>query len=459
MCIRDSIVAAMLGATMTAEQLTRTVEELSQVQHELNVVARTDLLTGVGNRRYLQDVLRSAAHGPHPYGVAAIGIDGLKRINQRHGDQNGDQVLQTVATNLADACAPLGVTLCRGASDEFFVVASLPAQDFTRHISKMLARLEDVHHVGLDSRDRITASAGIAHGTGGSILNDASDALAVGKKHGGNNVWVFRDDDNEIIELRNDRGWGPRIERALLSNELCLVTQVAADSFTNRAEFHEVLLRHRSPNGILTTPVDLLDAATRLGRGPQVDNWVTSHVIAALEATQPQVRLSVNWTVDSITSPAMVRQLVVALKQAEVDPTRLVVEVTEHACITAPIAFRHGVAALRASGVQVALDDLGAGWTSLRTLEQNPVDYIKLDGYWVRDAVHSDLARIAVRSMVDCASALGISVVAEWVENDEICRLVQGLGVAFVQGYGIQRPRPIADLLYESDRHHQLASS
>ena len=452
-----NIVAAMLEAVMTAEQLTHTVEELRQAKHELEVVARTDLLTGVGNRRYLQDVLRSASHGPHPYGVAAIGIDGLKRVNQRHGEPTGDKVIQAVASSLADACTSLGVTLCRGASDEFFIVASLPMLDFTSRISEMLTQLANLRHGDLDPRDRVTASAGVAHGIGGSILNDASDALAVGKQHGGNNVWIYSDDDNHVIELRNDRTWGPRIERALQSNELCLVTQVVAGSVDNQPEFFEVLLRHRSPNGILTTPIDLLDAANRLGRGPSVDNWVTSHVIDALEATDPHMRFSVNWTVDSITSPSMVRQLVTALEQADIDPTRLVIEVTEHACISAPIAFRHGVAGLRTSGVLVALDDLGAGWTSLRTLEQTPVDYIKLDGDWVRSAVHNDLARIAVRSMVDCASALDTQVVAEWVENDEIRDLVRGLGVAFVQGYGIERPRPIAELLGELNRTRQLA--
>ena len=154
-----------------------------------------------------------------------------------------------------------------------------------------------------------------------------------------------------------------------------------------------------------------------------------------------------NWTVASITSQRMVRSVLEQLHEAEVDPTRLLIEVTEHACIESPDALDHAIETLRRAGVRVALDDLGSGWSSLRTLQTTPVDYIKLDGQWVCGARHDELSRIALGSMVECASALRTSVIAEWVEDEATMRLVADLGIELVQGWLIHRPEPLEDLL------------
>jgi diguanylate cyclase (GGDEF)-like protein len=442
-----AIVAGMIRSTMSTEALNRTISELHQAQLELELASETDLLTGVGNRRRLEGVFDEASARGERFGVAVVDIDGLKRVNDHHGNDQGDILLRSVADTLARHCSTEGLTLARCESDEFVIIASPLPKGFAVRIA---AALEDVRLLRVPSVDagmETTASAGVAYGMDLSAWTDANDALTLAKHSGGDNLWIFRPDDPGIIRLRSDRAWAKHIERAVRENTLRLAAQAVSTAATNETVFYEVLLRWQEHDGSWGPPTELLAAAERLGLEQVIDRWVTRNVISALQTSEPELHLAMNWSVGSITSASMVRMLIDSLSESDVDPARLIVEVTEHGCIESPQAFREAVDHLRDAGVRVALDDLGSGWSSLRTLQSTPVDFIKLDGQWVCGARRDELALIAIRSMIECAMALDTLVIAEWVEDEPTRELVTGLGVNFLQGWLVHRPQPLDELL------------
>ena len=442
-----AIVAGMIRSTMSTEALNRTICELHQAQMELELAAETDLLTGVGNRRRLESVFAEASARGDRFGVAVVDIDGLKRVNDHHGNDQGDVVLRAVADTLARHCSTEGLTLARCESDEFVIIASPLPKGFAVRVA---AALEDVRSLRVPSAEagfETTASAGVAYGTDLASWTDANDALTLAKQGGGDNLWIFRPDDPGIVRLRSDRAWAKRIEQAVNDNALRLAAQAVTRANNDETVFYEVLLRWQEADGTWGAPNELLAAAERLGLEQVIDRWVTRKVIEALQTTAPEVHLSMNWSVGSITSASMVRMMIDTLRESDVNPERLIIEVTEHGCIESPQRFREAVEHLRNAGVRVALDDLGSGWSSLRTLQSTPVDFIKLDGQWVCGARRDELALIAIRSMIECAMALDTLVIAEWVEDQPTRELVTDLGVNFLQGWLVHRPQPLSELL------------
>ncbi len=442
-----AIVAGMIRSTLSTEELNRTICDLNQAHMELELAAETDLLTGVGNRRRLEGVFAEAAARSDRFGVAVVDIDGLKRVNERHGNRQGDRVLRAVADTLARHCSTEGLTLGRCSSDEFVIVASPLPKGFAVRVAAALDDIRALEVFGTSTGVEITASAGVAYGVDMGAWTDASDALTLAKQGGGDNLWIFRQDDPGIIRLRSDRAWAQRIDHAITNNTLRLAAQAITGADDEVPIFHEVLLRWNEPDGSWGPPTDLLAAAERLGLERVIDRWVTRNVLETLKHTEPDVHLSMNWSVSSITSPLMVRMMIDALRESDVNPGRLIIEVTERGCIESPTAFREAVEHLRNAGIRIALDDLGSGWSSLRTLQGTPVDFIKLDGQWVCGARRDELSLIAIRSMIECAGALDTLVIAEWVEDEATRELVTELGVDFVQGWLVHRPQPLTDLL------------
>ena len=442
-----AIVAGMIRSTLSTEELNRTINELNQAQMELELAAETDLLTGVGNRRRLESVFAEASARGDRFGVAVVDIDGLKRVNDHHGNDQGDRVLRSVADTLARHCSTEGLTLARCESDEFVIIASPLPKGFAVRIAAALDDLRTLAVSGTNAGAETTASAGVAYGMSMAAWSDANDALTLAKQSGGDNLWIFRPDDPGIMRLRSDRAWAKRIERAINDNTLRLAAQAVTHASSDVPVFHEVLLRWQEADGSWGPPTELLAAAERLGLEQVVDRWVTRNVLNALLASDPAIHLSMNWSVSSITSPSMVRMMIDSLRETEVNPERLIIEVTEHGCIESPTAFREAVEHLRNAGIRIALDDLGSGWSSLRTLQSTPVDFIKLDGQWVCGARRDELSLIAIRSMIECAMALDTLVIAEWVEDQPTRDLVTELGVNFLQGWLVHRPQPLSDLL------------
>jgi EAL domain-containing protein (putative c-di-GMP-specific phosphodiesterase class I) len=243
-------------------------------------------------------------------------------------------------------------------------------------------------------------------------------------------------------------GWTSRIERALDEDGFVLFAQRIHSLGVGEVGIHaEVLLRMKNDDGTLTTPGAFLPAAERFHLASRVDRWVLRNTLAWMKQLDPATSigsLSVNLSGQSVSDRTFHVWASELLADAGVGiRAKLCIEVTETAAVTNLADAALFIQSLRASGVRVALDDFGAGASSFGYLKSLPVDYLKIDGQFVRDVVTDPLDDAAVRCFVDVARVLGIETVAEFVDDPAVLQRLITLGVDFAQGYLLHKPEPI----------------
>ncbi|HET9719462.1 MAG TPA: EAL domain-containing protein, partial [Solirubrobacteraceae bacterium] len=239
--------------------------------------------------------------------------------------------------------------------------------------------------------------------------------------------------------------WAQRIRQALDDDGLVLHWQAIVDLASGRPSHGELLLRMRSGDKLLP-PGEFLGAAERLGLIHAIDRWVVRQAIWMLARGRApaDLPLSVNLSGESVAGdPELLRLIEAELQSAEVDPSKLIFEVTETAAIANIVEAREFALGVRRLGCALALDDFGTGFGSFYHLKHLPVDFLKIDREFVHNLPHSRVDQRLVRSIVDVARALRIRTVAESVGDDATIRLLSQLGVDFIQGFHVGRPQPV----------------
>ena len=284
-------------------------------------------------------------------------------------------------------------------------------------------------------------------------LQQAADTACYAAKDGGRNrVHVWFDTDAAVNARQFEVQWTSRIEQALDTDAFVLFAQRIVAQRTGAAGLHaEVLLRMRAEDGALVLPGAFLPAAERFHLASRIDRWVLEHVIHWVGA-QPSIgelqTLSVNLSGQSVGDRAFHAWAGEKLRAAgPVICAKLCLEITETAAVTNladAVAF---IQQARGAGVRVALDDFGAGASSFGYLKNLPVDYLKIDGQFIRDLMTDPLDDVAVRCFVDVARVVGVRTVAEFVDQPEVLARLQAMGVDYAQGYLLHRPEPLSLLL------------
>lgn len=273
-----------------------------------------------------------------------------------------------------------------------------------------------------------------------------------GEGGGRNRVHVWFDTDAAVSARQFEVQWTSRIEDALDADGFTLFAQRIVAQRTGSAGLHaEVLLRMQAEDGALVLPGAFLPAAERLHLAARIDRWVLEHAIHWMGA-QPCIAalqtLSVNLSGQSVGDRAFHAWAGEKLRAAGPEIcAKLCLEITETAAITNlpdAVAFMEQV---RAAGVRVALDDFGAGASSFGYLKTLPLDYLKIDGQFIRNLMTDALDDVAVRCFVDVARVVGVRTVAEFVDRPDVLARLQALGVDYAQGYQLHRPEPLALLL------------
>ena len=260
-------------------------------------------------------------------------------------------------------------------------------------------------------------------------------------------VVVFRDiserreRERELHEQAEQAAWFDRIHDALDHDRFELHAQPIVDLATGQAVQHEVLirLRDRDDPDRLISPGAFLPAAERLGLAAAIDRWV---VRRALELSDGRHPVEINLSAHSIGDPAVSGYIEQQLEDTGADPSMVVFEITETALLENDEAARHFAQRVHELGCQLALDDFGTGYSSFTYLKQLPVDFLKIDMEFVRDAVHNPSSRHVINAVVALARAFGIQTVAEGVEDAATLELLTTLEVDFAQGYHLGRPQP-----------------
>ncbi|MFO7274135.1 MAG: EAL domain-containing protein [Bacillota bacterium] len=430
------------------------ITERKRYEEELVRLALVDSLTDLGNRRRFHQVLEGAVAEADRTGRSGalffIDLDMFKHINDTLGHAAGDEVLRQVAGIIRGVIGS-GDTAARLGGDEFAIVLrDADGARAARVADRLLAAIRRARFGGDEAPVSLTASVGIvlfpAHGRSVPELLHKADLALLEAKESGKDSWVlFTPGGRWQREMEARVLWRRRISHALKHDRFVLHYQPILDLRTNVVTRHEALLRMVGEEGELIYPGQFLGVAERFDLIQQVDRWVLDRALRWLAGLRREGRsqvLEVNVSGRTLMDPDLPGLIRRSLAAWDVDPASLVLEITETAAISDLDQAERFIGEMKALGCRLALDDVGAGFASLYFLKRLPVDYIKIDGAFIRNLPHDTADQHLVRALASVSRELGKQTVAEYVESPESLRLVREYGVDYAQGYLIGRPGP-----------------
>ena len=456
-----------LGLQTGWRGIVRDVTLLRQQSGELERLARTDTLTGLANRHVLQQRAEAAvqalarrsppvpgADDDSPLSLLLLDLDNFKTVNDHFGHLVGDLLLQEVARRLT---APLRDPdfVARLGGDEFGVLLEgCPLPQGIEIAEALRASVRDYRFLWEDKTFEIGVSIGIVAVTGeretvGSILSAADVACYAAKDLGRNRIHLYQDSDLDLARRHGEMQWVSRITQAIGEDRLELFCQdiVAVQTEDNLRHSVEILVRMRDERGELVSPAAFLPAAERYNLMPAIDRWVVHHCFRWL-SSQPSlegVLLSINLSGTTLSDDNFLAFIREQFERFRVPHDTVCFEITETAAIANQATASQFIRELRAMGCWFALDDFGSGLSSFAYLKNLPVDYLKIDGSFVRDMLHDPYDRAMVAAINEVGHRMGIRTIAEFVENRETLHALADLGVDYAQGWALGKPAPLRE--------------
>ncbi|WP_045860550.1 putative bifunctional diguanylate cyclase/phosphodiesterase [Teredinibacter purpureus] len=434
------------------------ITESKKLAESLSYQAKHDDLTGLYNRRTLETFMRNALlTETNPSNLTAliyIDVDQLKIINDTSGHNAGDEFIRALVQQINihnqqfDFFARIG-------GDEFALVKLASTEQQAIELAELVRNTaEDFSFQWRDVTFRHTVSIGVALNsrtthTFGDILAYADAACYLAKQSGRNKVVLHEDAAEKTHSNRNEMLWVTRLQTALMRDRFELYFQPILSLDTTQTGYihYEVLLRYVDDDGTHISPDAFLPAAERFGLTNQIDLWVLTTTLDFLHRnpthTQQLSCCSINLSSQSLSS----HQSRLAIKQlvmtADFAPTKICFEITETSAIHNLSEVIDFIQELKAFGCRFALDDFGTGFSSFSYLKNLDVDYIKIDGSFIRDITNDKLGQAMVKAMSLISQELGIKTIAEYVENEQVRSELQAMAIHYGQGYGLAKPLPI----------------
>lgn len=425
--------------------------------------ASHDPLTGLTNRREFEQRLKRAAADAKQHGATHVlcylDLDQFKVVNDTCGHAAGDELLRQLSALLHEKIRPYD-TLARLGGDEFGVLMEgcLP-EDAQKCAEKLLETVRDFRFMWEDKVFAVGVSIGLvpvtsASGTLADILKAADSACYAAKDGGRNRIHVYQMEDSLLVRRHGEMQWISRITRAMELNRFQLYGQRIVPLGRNGGdeEYFEVLLRMVGEDGRLIPPMAFIPAAERYNTMPALDRWVVSTALAALgtlvKAGRPK-KIAINLSAPSLSDPALLDFIRRELASHEISGNLVCFEITETAAIVSLGESRELMTQLKQCGCAFSLDDFGSGMSSFTYLRTLPIDFLKIDGAFVRDMTHDPVDHTIVQSINNIGRGMGLKIVAEYVENQAIVEALEKLEVHYAQGNWIEPPRPLDELVGE----------
>lgn len=450
------------GSVVGAVVVYRDVAEARALSSKMDYLAAHDPLTGLPNRRTfelrLDKVLEEVRREEDEHVLCYIDLDQFKVVNDTCGHAAGDELLRQISDNLharirkSDIFARLG-------GDEFGLLlenCSL-AQGLTL-IEELLAMVGEYRFVWNGKSFSLGASIGVVllnnmFLTPGKALSAADSACYVAKEKGRNRIHVYQPNDQDMAQRQGEMEWVSRIKEALDKDlfELWVQPIVPVEKPLIQGEHMEILMRMQDGANDIINPGAFIPAAERFGLMVELDRWVVRQTLSSLEkniSRLPALEFCcINLSGPSITDEKFLDFL---LEQFYAYPDLLkfiCFEITETAAVANLSRASQFMRRLKEAGCSFALDDFGSGMSSFAYLKNLPVDFLKIDGHFVRDMAQDKVDYAMVEAIHRVGNVMGIKTVAEFVENDEILGHLKEIGVDFAQGYGICKPVPMKTFL------------
>lgn len=440
----------------------RDVSEARRHADEMTFRATHDPLTGLINRsefdrRVDKAALGSREHGAH-HALAYLDLDQFKIVNDTCGHTAGDELLRQISGVLR-VVLRANDTLARIGGDEFGVLLESCPPHIALQISENLRNIvSDFNFSWEDKIFPIGVSIGLVNfgGTGAlhrgaaELLRIADTACYAAKNLGRNRIHVVQDNDTMLHQRLDEIDWYSRLRNALSENRLKLYAQkiVALNTDERYTEHVELLLRLVSTDGKIVPPMAFIPTAERYGMMVEIDRWVIQTAFRYIESRQDAGRsmYAINLSGATLNHEGSLPFILQLLGNSAIHTASVCFEITETAAITNLLNARTFMVALRNKGCRFALDDFGSAMSSFSYLKHLPVDFLKIDGSFVRDIVTNDTDAAMVEAINRVGHIMGLKTIAEFVEQKDdqaVLEKLRAIGVDFAQGYGVGHPEPI----------------
>ncbi len=456
--LRASPIRAGGGETSGCVIVLHDVSELRGLTRQMSYQASHDPLTGLVNRREFERRLEEALKTGRSGGghvLCYLDLDRFKAVNDTSGHMAGDNMLREIAGILKEQIRDSDI-VARVGGDEFgLLLVGCPLDKARQIADDVCGAIRDYRFVWRDKIFSVGASIGLVQigPESGSIedtLSAADSACYVAKQQGRGRIHVYSSRDEAVARQRGEIIWLQRLQAALKENRFELYIQpiVAVDGRPEGGPACEVLLRLRDGDGVECQPVDFMQAAERYHLMPSVDRWVLQATFAAIGAGALKLpagrSVAVNVSGQTLADPQFLEFVVECLDRSGVRAEQVCFELSESTVAANMSHTSRFVAVLHGLGCTFALDDFGSGLGSFANLKQLSMDYLKIDGSFIRGLGSDDVSIAMVTAMIELARTLGIKVVAEHVETEQAFDMVRALRVDFVQGYAVGRPVALA---------------
>ena len=443
------------GEIIGAVLVFRNITHIRNLSKKMEFQATHDSLTGLINRHEFEQQLKLAVNSARDdnkqHAICYLDLDQFKIVNDTCGHLAGDQLLKEIAALMpqnmraSDCLARLG-------GDEFGVLMfDCPVKQAEKVAENLRATIRDFTF----SWDKKTFDIGVSIGLvpirkdSGSVqdvLRRSDSACYIAKDLGRNRVHIYTPDDIEISRRHGELQWVSRIKKALEQDHFQLALQAVMPIVDMNASTHyEVLLRMTDDNGDIIPPMSFIPAAERYDMMPALDKWVISKTFQIIREQQDKESnghiYNINLSGQTLCDTDIQDFVRSELDKYSVDASRICFEITETAVIANLSLAIDFIGKMKEMGCMFALDDFGSGLSSFAYLKKLPVDFLKIDGEFVRDITDDPMDRAIVSAINDIGHEIGLITVAEYVENDDILKLLKELGVDYAQGYGVDKPK------------------
>ncbi len=440
------------------------ITEKKKAEERAEYLSSFDELTGLINRqrftRLLDETLRYSQSRGHDTIVMIINIDRFRPINDTYGHNAGDIIIKKVADEIQSAVADYDKEAAtasriresitgRMGSDEFAIFApSISAEEGEAMAEMVQRRFENFRTPEVPVNITVSIGGAVSPRDGlssKSLLTKADAALLRAKRHGGNNYRLYRAEDQDLEKMHSRLKDKERIERALEDDLFLPWFQPILCIADNKVHHYEALARLRGPEGSILPPGAFIDTAEEFGIVNLIDRSIIEQtIIMQAEETKAgnDVTFAMNLSGKDLEDMTLIDFIKEKILETGADPQKLSFEITETAAIKELSIAKNFISSLRELGCKFALDDFGVGFTSFVYLKELQVDYIKIDGYFIRKLEDDVSDQLFVKAIIDVARGLGIKTVAEFVENENILTVLRKFGVDYAQGYHIGKPAP-----------------
>ena len=434
------------------------ISERKKAEEHLGWLASHDPLTGLFNRRRFSEELdrafSSSIRYNHIGAVLFFDLDEFKDTNDTSGHHVGDMLLRRVAETLKSCIRETDV-IARLGGDEFaLLILESSEQDATKTAERVRESLSQISITGKNRIHRVSTSIGVVlfpeHGESIEELLTNADIAMYQAKEAGKNGWRLYNAEEYGREYINQRVfWRDKVKQVLAENLITMYYQPIVNLSNNVISHYEALLRVPDEKGNPLPPTELILSAEKSGLIPELDQKIVTEVLhdqARLCRANIEPTVAINLSGISFHNPDIVVKIQREIEKNHIDPRRIIFEITETAAVSDIGITIKIMDELKKIGCLFALDDFGVGFSSLYYLKQFPVDFVKIDGSFIRELHCQPDDQVLVKALVDVSRAFRKKTVAEFVENDKTLELLKDLGVHYAQGYHVGKPLPFNEI-------------